>query len=146
MVDFRQLLETPYAIVEVAEREHILRFRRTGLALRVEDVNEMPFGPAWETMTRYDAKVWALLVDLRDAPSRNDADFESSIAKWQMGLFRRFDRTAVVVRTAAGRLQLLRMASAAGRQAAVFLDETEALRHLTEAPGPVPQKPKAPAK
>jgi len=142
-VEFRTLVENDYAAIDAAERVHLLRFKRTDHPIPMDTDLGPIFQAFADVLERYDTKRWAMLIDLRAAPGRNDANFETTIAKWQMSLFRRFDRTAVVVRTAAGRLQILRVASGPNASA-VFLDEGQAIRHLTGSPTPA-EKPKAPA-
>jgi hypothetical protein len=69
-----------------------------------------------------------LLIDLRGGPpGRNDEAFESASNDTTRGLDGLFARVAILVRTAAGKLQVRRMSSGA-RQ--VFQDEAEALRYL----------------
>jgi hypothetical protein len=74
---------------------------------------------------------YAILLDLRRAPPRNDAEYEAAIGGYVDTLVRHFKRHAILVRTAVGKLQVTRLERVAGRRAPrVFYDEAEALRHL----------------
>jgi hypothetical protein len=74
----------------------------------------------------------ALLVDLRTGPSRNDPEFEETVKDFRQALFSLFRRSAVVVRMAAGVMQLTRYARSDGVGTAIFTDEDEALAYLLD--------------
>ncbi|MEM6294022.1 MAG: hypothetical protein AAGA54_22280 [Myxococcota bacterium] len=71
-----------------------------------------------------------LLIDLRRGLGRNDVEFEQRLAARRKELFMRFRRSALLVRTAVGQLQVRRHMEADGVEPAVFLDETEAVAWL----------------
>jgi hypothetical protein len=71
-----------------------------------------------------------LLVDVRLAPPRNDAGFESKTNAALDGFLKRFARHATLMSTAVGKLQAVRLARARGSEARVFDDEQEALDYL----------------
>jgi hypothetical protein len=72
-----------------------------------------------------------LLLDLREGPAgRNDAAFENAIQGTRQEMARRFRRVAVLVRTAAGRLQMQRLEREGRVSIPVFLDEATALDFL----------------
>jgi hypothetical protein len=76
-----------------------------------------------------------LLLDLREGPpGRNDAAFENAIHATRKDLQNRYLRVAVLVKTAAGRLQMQRLGREDGLTIPVFLDESEALRFLAQSP------------
>jgi sulfite reductase alpha subunit-like flavoprotein len=58
---------------------------------------------------RPDQGQWGLLVDMRHAPIRNDADFENAMAALRTGLTGHFKRTAVLLDTKLGELQVTRI-------------------------------------
>lgn len=70
-----------------------------------------------------------LLIDLRQSVGRNDPEFEQRLVERRRELFRRFGRTAVLVRSAIGRLQVQRHIDEDGFSGvvAVFSSEPEAL-------------------
>lgn len=73
-----------------------------------------------------------LLIDLRKSLGRNDPDFEERLVERRRELFRRFGRTAVLVRTAVGQMQVQRHVEEDGCLGivAVFSSEPEALAWL----------------
>ncbi len=76
-----------------------------------------------------------LLLDVRQAPPRNDEAFEAEITRALVGFMPRFVAHAVLVKSAAGRLQSQRLARQRGDNMAVFDEEADALRHLGVAAG-----------
>ncbi|HEY3820720.1 MAG TPA: hypothetical protein VGL81_26320 [Polyangiaceae bacterium] len=79
---------------------------------------------------RVDRSVFAQLVDLRQAPARNDDAFEAIVTGYQPALYDRFRRVAVVVATAAGRLQLRRFLTESRPDAGLYTDLDEATAYL----------------
>lgn len=74
-----------------------------------------------------------VLVDLRHGPLRNDPAFESAIARTRKIIYGTFDRSAVLVSTAVGRLQVMRHARVDGlKDFAAFNSEAEAMAFLHE--------------
>ena len=71
-----------------------------------------------------------LLVDTRNAPPRNDAEFEQAFAPHRRRMLSGFARHAVLVRTEVGRLQVNRHARADGTELQAFRDEPTALAWL----------------
>jgi hypothetical protein len=69
------------------------------------------------------------LLDLRLGPGRNDPEFEAATKALRVEILRRFERVAIVVRSAVGVLHVKRLSQGEGE---IFLDEDEALRHLTQ--------------
>lgn len=119
--------DRPFYEVDVRPQGAIVR--RTGR--RYVDISEL--APSFEAL---DAKfaamspspeVCALLVDLRTIVGRNDAEFETALAPRRRELLRKFARSALLVRTTIGRLQLERYLAADGIAARVFSDEGDAM-------------------
>ena len=73
-----------------------------------------------------------MLLDLREGPGRNDASFEAAMLPAIGNLLSRFARSAMLVKTAVGRLQLQRLGRETTMPLSVFYDEQEALRFLLE--------------
>lgn len=72
-----------------------------------------------------------LLVDLRQAPPRNDDAFEAEVKRTIATFIGRFSAHAFLVKSAVGRLQTQRLARSRGDEhPSVFDDEQAALRHL----------------
>jgi hypothetical protein len=73
----------------------------------------------------------ALLVDVREAPARNDDPFEAEITHALEAIRPRFTAHAILIKSAVGRLQALRMAKSRGDDGyTAFTDEAAALAHL----------------
>jgi hypothetical protein len=72
----------------------------------------------------------ALLLDVRDAPPRNDDAFEGELVGALDAIANRFVARATLVKTAVGRLQAQRIARTRDKTVDVFTDEAAALGHL----------------
>jgi hypothetical protein len=73
---------------------------------------------------------WALLVDSRGAPLRNDAAFEQILALARGRIVGRFACAAVLVASDMGKLQVARYGREDPKSPPVFGDEEEALAYL----------------
>jgi hypothetical protein len=117
--------EPPFYEVEL--RDHGAIVRRT--TRRYADISEI--GPSFaavdEQLRALEPGASSLVVDLRAIVGRNDSAFETALAPLRRDLLRRFERTAVLVRTTIGRMQLQRYLASDGIEAVVFSDEAEAL-------------------
>ncbi|HEX4448853.1 MAG TPA: hypothetical protein VH044_19060 [Polyangiaceae bacterium] len=71
-----------------------------------------------------------LLVDLREAPPRNDEAFEAEMRPLLAQFMQGFAARAVLVKSAVGRLQVQRLARPYEARPQVFDDEGKALQHL----------------
>src|SRR5215204_1314605 len=72
-----------------------------------------------------------LLIDLRSGPARNDPAFEEKVAHHRQKLLRAFKKTAIIVQSAAGVLQLKRIAKSDGIEGVrIFAAPEEALAYL----------------
>lgn len=108
----------------------ILIVRRTGEPYEsVEEVHDS-FAELEAALGEYNRKHFSLLVDLRSAPQRNDPEYEKAASGEPAALARDFLRVAVLVRTAAGKLQVGRHIRNSGAKMMPFNDETEALEYL----------------
>ncbi|MCR9165564.1 MAG: hypothetical protein ACE37F_00920 [Nannocystaceae bacterium] len=74
-----------------------------------------------------------VLVDLRAAHGRNDAEFEAAIDPHRRRLFRSGNAMAVLNKTQVGAMQIRRHLRADGVDALVFEDENDAKKWLREA-------------
>jgi hypothetical protein len=124
--------EPPFYVVEL--REHGAIVRRT--TRRYADISQIgPSFAAVEVQLRaLTPATSSLLVDLRAIVGRNDSPFETALAPLRRELLRKFDRTALLVRTSIGRLQLQRYLASDGIEAEVFSDEADALAWFVPAP------------
>lgn len=122
------LLRDRYFRVDLQPRDRLYRIART----------EEPFPDLAATTialttletTLRDVSGALLLLDTRDAPARNDGAFEAKIIEHRDRLFGRFARVAILVRTAAGRLQTSRLSRDSKHEVRTFDDEDAALQFL----------------
>ncbi|MCS6857739.1 MAG: hypothetical protein NZM37_08515 [Sandaracinaceae bacterium] len=73
---------------------------------------------------------YVILVDLREAPGRNDPEFEKAISSSRRAIWAHFKKRATLVRSQVGALQVQRHYREDGIEGEVFTDEKEALGHL----------------
>jgi hypothetical protein len=71
---------------------------------------------------------WGLVVDMREAPSRNDPAFESAMAGLRAAVEAHFARTAVLLKSAVGMLQVNRLTRADGAKSFATMSAAAALR------------------
>jgi sulfite reductase (NADPH) flavoprotein alpha-component len=71
-----------------------------------------------------------LLVDMRQAPIRNDAEFENAMAKLRLVLTAHFKRTAILLDSNLGELQVTRIERDERRNALATRSESTALKFL----------------
>lgn len=71
-----------------------------------------------------------LLVDMREAPIRNDAEFENAMAKLRRGLTDHFERMAILLESNLGELQVTRIERDERRNALATRSESSALKFL----------------
>ncbi|MBX3273205.1 MAG: hypothetical protein KF729_23270 [Sandaracinaceae bacterium] len=72
-----------------------------------------------------------LLTDLREAPSRNDPEFEERFAPYRAQMTRAAARNAVLVRSRVGALQIRRLAQRDDADLEVFHEDADAREWLT---------------
>jgi hypothetical protein len=120
-----------YFRVELATPGPVLRVVRTPLPLVGAEAADRAHRQLVERLERLSKRAWPLLVDLRDAPPRNDPEFEAIVERYRRAIFEGFTRSAVLVRTAAGVMQLTRHLRQDRIAAPVFDDEDAALGYLT---------------
>ncbi len=108
----------------------ILVVRRTAVPFESAEEVHASFAELEAALAEYNRKRFSLLVDLRSAPQRNDPEYEKAASHEPASLSKDFVRVAVVVRTAAGKLQVGRHVRTSGAKMQLFNDEAEALEYL----------------
>ena len=121
---------SPWVTIERDPSNRIIIYRRTTL----------PFASTHEMASAFDAvrmavadmplHDWSLLIDTREGPMRNDDAFEAALRPFRQQFTQRFARTATLVKTAVGKLQVARYAREEHREPRTFLDEAEAIAYL----------------
>jgi hypothetical protein len=122
------LLVTPYGTISWDAKRSLLRFVRSELGYAtIADIEHE--GTEVERVLEKAGR-GRLLVDLRTVPPRNDPSFELAIARFRRKLFAGGRPAAILVRTAAGALQVMRHMREDGLDVKVFTQEAEALAFL----------------
>jgi hypothetical protein len=125
------LFEDRYVVVTLDQARGLVRYARTrepfstldDLRAANENTARAAAGLARSTLS--------LLIDLREAPPRNDEEFEKEATRALATFVPGFKASAFVVKTAVGRLQAVRLTrERGGDRPAVFTSEAEALAHL----------------
>lgn len=123
----RVLLDSELLRVEHDPEKRLLVLRRT--AVRIPDSDGDPLEPMRLALLGIDRAHTALLVDMRAPPIRNDDTMDRIVTGFQE-IIRGFRRTAILVRTATGKLQISRTAREGNTAAVAFTDESKALAFL----------------
>jgi hypothetical protein len=131
-VSARSLFEDRYVVVLFDEARRLVRYVRTREAFPTLDaMRASNDGVAAALAWTPPRKTLLLLLDLREAPPRNDDGFEKVASRSLNGFVPSFKAHAVLMRTAVGSLQARRMArTSGGEQLSVFTVEADALAHL----------------
>jgi hypothetical protein len=134
----RDLLDTQYFRV-VIDRDQALVYvtRKSALFKSVIDCDHA-YADVVRTMNALNRGKLRVLINLIDAPPTNDPMYERIINVYRKKVYAGFIRSAVVVRTAAGVLQVSRHARDDKQGLAVFQSEAEAKRYLLDEAGPPP--------
>jgi hypothetical protein len=123
-----------YFIVTSDDAARIVRFERTAAPFASLEVAERVFEHLLRLVKGTDLQGYALLVDSRNGPGRNDDAFERLLARYRDALFAPFTRCAMLLRTQAGIMQSNRLAREHAVKVEVFQDEGLAVQYLREGP------------
>jgi hypothetical protein len=106
--------------------------RRARTKERFESMAEVEsaYAELLRVLRSIDRPEYAQLIDARAAPPRNDPEFEAVVTRHHEELYEGFRRSAVLVQSAAGKLQVRRMLEGSGVEAPVFTEEEAALVYL----------------
>ena len=121
------MVRTPQWILEREVGASYFRLRRT--ATPIEDLGDLPaqMEKFKKIFGGVDTKRLGLLIDLRDGPMRNDPKWERTFRPWQQMIFTSFGRTAILVKTPAGKLQMSRIVGLVAPGVPVCDDEADAI-------------------
>jgi hypothetical protein len=122
----RELLRTPHTRIVSDDDARFVRRERTGERFASLEAVEAEYEAIARALDLVPREAYAVLVDLRAAPPRNDEAYEAIAQRYNTRLYGRFRKVAVLVQTQAGRLQLRRFLDVNRSDAAVFTDEREA--------------------
>jgi hypothetical protein len=133
-----EIYRSEFFVVTRERGGRVIRLRRTSAAMTLEGLMEIQrwFERLFPAFVR---PRYALLLDTRDAPMSQDPALEKHIYEVGARLFASFARRAVLVETAAGKLQTARINRSRGQPVPVFDDDEEVLDFLLDA---VPNSPR----
>ena len=127
----RSLYSDAHVTVTIDDDERIVKYVRSNQPYPSLDVLRDLHQKMNQALTSLPAGRRGLLLDVRQAPARNDDPFEAEITRALQAVLPQFASHAVLVKSAVGRLQAQRMAKTRGEgELSVFGDETEAIEHL----------------
>jgi hypothetical protein len=128
------MLQNDFVELSVVPGTSIIRFVRNDRALQsLYDVNESMGAPE-RVLSQLHKPSHTLLVDLRAAPGRNDAEYERAVAAYRVAMLSGFRKVAIVVQSVTGQMQVQRHMREDGiGNARVFLDEMAAMAWLRSA-------------
>ena len=131
------LVATPHGTVELDRPRRFVRMARSNTPfVTLEQVRDF-YESVAVAVEKLERRALTLVVDLRQAPARNDPAFEAMVAAYRKRMFTGFSRVGVLVKTAAGKLNVSRHAKGDGHDVTIFHDEATALAWL-EMPGDSP--------
>ena len=130
-----EVLQSRYFTVAVSGAEKLARIERSDIPFdSIDDVTR-----AWREVDAALRKTVrrgrSLLIDVRRAPARNDPAFETAVRSILPDIRRGYRRIGVLVRSAAGGLQVSRLARIDGAVEFIGSNEEEVLAYL-RAPEP----------
>lgn len=128
-MDERSLYEDSYFRVTADDEARLIRLVRSARPFPTLEAVEKCFEAVAFSMITI-RHGWALLVDSRDAPMRNDDGFEDVLSRARARIVARFRCAAVLVASDVGKLQVARYGREDSRSPPVFGDETEALAYI----------------
>lgn len=121
----------PFFRVEREPQQRLYRLARTSAHFPDLSVAERTFAALDAALAQVPPSS-LLLLDLRDGPPRPEPAFEELVGRHRDAIFSRFSRVAVLVRTAAGKLQVQRMNRGASSHVLTFDDEDRAFGYLLD--------------
>ena len=119
-----------YFIVTADDHARVVRYERTPQPFTELAQAEATFERMLELVGRENLEGYALLVDSRNGPGRNDPAFESLLARYRDRLFAPFTRCAMLLRTQVGIMQSQRLSREHTVMVETFQDEAAALLYL----------------
>lgn len=126
-------IDNPYLYVDELPGLPIVRVQRTEQAASSVDELVAAYAEVKGLLAKLDRSGFGLLMDIRQAPGRNDPEFEKAFAPIRAEILSGFPRVAVLVRSSIGTLQVQRHAREDGLESEVrpFTDEAQAVAWLS---------------
>ena len=118
-----------WVTVTVDGKLGLVRYQRNGVPFATDEDIKRSYGALVEIFERVPPGL-LLLIDIREAPPRNDASFEDRANAAIVAVTKKFKKHPTLVRTAVGKLLSIRLATARKATPHVFDDEQAALSYL----------------
>ncbi|EYF07699.1 hypothetical protein [Chondromyces apiculatus] len=127
----REIHRSDYSFITVDDARGLIRRVRTSVPFPSIAELRTSSEASLQALATLDRTRYAQLADVRLAPPRNDPAFEEYVAAYARPLFTGFRRSALLVRTHAGRLQVTRNLGDTGlHEVQVYMDEALAVGWL----------------
>lgn len=123
------IVTTPHFILSRHDDGRLWRLTRSDVGITPDEV-AAALSPIRAALSDVDVHQATLLVDVRQAPLRNDPALETAMSTQVHRIADAFSKWAVLVRTSVGALQVSRVARQDQREPFVGRDEAEALAFL----------------
>jgi hypothetical protein len=134
----KEILSNPHIKLSIDVVRQVVRFARTAAPIKDFQQAESEYLQALSTLDTLDRSHYGLLIDVRESPLRNDPAFEDFMSRFRERIFSGFARSAVLIKTAVGELQMNRLKRegklSSGPERKIFRDEEEALLYLQGQP------------
>jgi hypothetical protein len=130
----RVLCETPHFRLTVDRQRALVHWARSSVPIATLAQYEDMARKTVLALLALDRSKHSILIDVRQSPLRNDPSFDEAMLRFRRDIHRGFARTAVLVRTRAGVLQISRHAKERPDDVPefrTFMDEAEAIAFLT---------------
>lgn len=122
------LVSTDYWLMEEMASRKVVLLKRHAVA--VDSIEELiRQNHKIIALMRPEHADYGIIVDMRQAPSRNDPEFEDAMSQMRSEIFRHYARVAVLVTSAVGVLQVNRMARDEGADTFATQSEVAAFRY-----------------
>ena len=116
------ILDNPFFLLAVCGRAQVVCLHRTEEPFTAPAEWEGELGRVLRALVHLARPGMRFIYDMRTVRGRNDKAFESSTVDFRHRLLTLFTPTALVIRTAAGQMQLTRYIREAGSSARIFYD------------------------
>ncbi|HRI71868.1 MAG TPA: hypothetical protein PK156_46870 [Polyangium sp.] len=122
--------QDPYITISAEIPGTLVRLQRSSLAHSTPEELENSYRHASVAIDRLTRTGRVLLVDMRQAPGRNEPEFDAALRRVRPLVERQMKRIAVLLRSTVGILQMKRINHEDGVSRMLTLDENEALEFL----------------
>jgi hypothetical protein len=123
-----ELYSDPYILVRQCVAERLLVVTRRPTQYPSLEEMSLTFERIAPTIAHIPRSEWRVIIDVRFAPARNDPAFEQAFGERRKLFSASFAQVGLMVRTAAGRLQIARYAKHDGTRIELFSNAGEASR------------------